>query len=316
MKRVLSVIFAIIISLSLFPARSLALGTITQSCMPGTDPERYVFLSHEPSQVFYFAAGTLDAVAVRVKSEIGATTDVHVRIINVTANVGRIVTQKTETVTDTAQWLLFDFSDQELQNGFYTIDIVQEAGGQAIWYLGPSDCYAAGAALYDNARHENEDFRFAVYTGSGGGAQPAAGDDNDAAAGDNDTAADDTSQANDDTSVSQPAGTGTTGTSGGTTGSTDTNNPTGSIAKSGRTGTGVAYGVTESTLANMPSADEILKMTREAREEDKAFNKSLLGYLGTRIGIVLLFFVVLIVLTILAIWLILRHKKKKELEAT
>lgn len=308
----LFVMLSVWLAVAMFlPHSALALGTITQECQPGTDPERYVFLSHEPNQVFYFAAGTLDAVAIRVKSEIGATTDFHMRVINVTANVGRIVVQKTETATDTAQWLLFDFNDEELQNGFYSIDVVQEAGGEGIWYLGPTDCYEGGAASYDNARHEHEDFRFAVYTSNGSGAQPAAGDDG---------AADD--NADDGSSASQPDGAGVNQPSGdsGSTGSTAANNtgdnPQGNIASNGRTGTGVAYGVNSTVLKDMPSEEDILKMTREAREEDKAFNRGLLSYLGVRIGLVLLFFLILIVLAVLALWLVLRRKKNSSQQET
>ena len=165
--------------------------------------------------------------------------------------------------------------------------------------------------MYDGASHENEDFRFAVYTGSSVPAEPAAGNNGGNNAGGN---------------ANQPGNAGSTQPSGntGSTGDTNTDanatgddgaNPQGTmIASSGRTSTGVAFGVTKTTLQDMPSTEDILKMTAEARAEDTAFNKSLLGYLGTRIGIVLLFFLFLIILTIFGIWLILRHNKKKELE--
>ncbi|HLC38844.1 MAG TPA: fibronectin type III domain-containing protein [Patescibacteria group bacterium] len=145
--------------------RVQALASLDQVCSNGVAGNPDVsFLSHEPAQIFVPTKHTLDAISVYLKTEIGGTSRVRAQVLNATTSPGQIITDKTQEVTSTASWVIFDFPDVSMPTGMYAIILSDmDLNGHTVWYHGESACYARGYAAINNIPDLNFDFGFAVY---------------------------------------------------------------------------------------------------------------------------------------------------------
>jgi len=81
-------------------------------------------LSHEPGQVFVPTKNTLDAASVYVKTDVGQTAQVKAEIIGNTGSAVQTIASKTQTVSNTQSWVLFDFPDVAMPTGIYALTLV------------------------------------------------------------------------------------------------------------------------------------------------------------------------------------------------
>lgn len=292
MKRIFLFLMAVS-AVGFISGKAYALGEIVQSCVPGTTNDPSVEIGSGATQVFYLDAATLDAITVRVQTTDGGSSRVHMQVSDVTSpGRNRVIAQKTEDVSANASWVVFDLGDVELPNGFYAVKLISEVGHRSVWFLGPTNCYSGGFAIYGGEDHQDADFRFAVYIGgsdssdganpppANNGSQPGSGLQN----GTSDKIFSDASVSSGD----YPAGVSSSNVR--------------TIAKRNSVQT-----------VDRPTVDEILAMVKQSNEEDKEWERaafrSLLWWLVLIIGGGVLFILILT----LVIWLVLRSRNKKTL---
>ena len=140
-----------------------AVSDIDQSCSLIPTTPAYTFLSHEPGQIFVPTKNTLDAVSVRVKAEIGQTAQVKAEVIGDTGSTTQTIASKTQTITNTEAWVIFDFPDVAMPTGYYVLTLADaDANSHAVWFHGLANCYERGYAVHDNQAYLDLDYRFAV----------------------------------------------------------------------------------------------------------------------------------------------------------
>lgn len=173
--------YLLVLIAALIPIKAMALSDIDGSCSQlGTD---YSFIGsgHEIYQIFVPETGILDAVSVRVKTEIGNSSTLLVEVYDATNSPVRKIAEGTKTIGTEIEWAHIDFDDVETPLGMYAIKaktIDQNAHG--IWYYSGNNCYDRGYAVLDDQARVDLDMNFATYgynSSSGSNPAPAANND-------------------------------------------------------------------------------------------------------------------------------------------
>lgn len=153
------------------PQKVLALADIDQTCQYGTTPAQYVWMSHEPIQVFVPVKGGIDAVGLYLSPEIG--TDIPVKVEIIREGTG-VISSATQTIPNYPAWVTFDLPNAYTPLGMYGIKVYDaDPNKKAVWHYGNGDCYDRGFAVWDNTGHLEADFRFATYGYDVGGNTPS-----------------------------------------------------------------------------------------------------------------------------------------------
>ena len=152
------------------PQKAFALADIDQTCQYGTTPAQYVWMSHEPIQVFVPIKGGIDAVGLYLSPGVG--TDVPVKVEIVREGYG-VISSATQTIPNNPAWVTFDLPNAYTPLGMYGIKVYDaDPNKKAVWHYGNGDCYDRGFAVWDNTGHLEADFRFATYGYDVGGNTP------------------------------------------------------------------------------------------------------------------------------------------------
>lgn len=171
----------------LIPTNSYALAPIDQVCSTGVASSNlYSFIgsNHMVYQAFIPTKNTLDAVGVRVKSEIGATSTVKMEIMDFLTPPFSTIASMTKTIGSTEEWVTFDFPDVPMPRSGYVIFLKNVSQNEhAIWRQNNGTCDPRGFAIEEGIPNMSRDFGFAVYAydsggsngnNSGNGSQPPA----------------------------------------------------------------------------------------------------------------------------------------------
>lgn len=128
-------------------------------------------------QAFVPTKNTLDAVGVRVKSEIGATSTVKMDIIDFLSPPYPTIATMTKTIGSTEEWVTFDFPDVAMPRSGYIILLKNvNQNEHAIWRQNNGNCDPVGYSGDGDTADMSRDFGYAVYAydsgNSGSGSQP------------------------------------------------------------------------------------------------------------------------------------------------
>ncbi len=145
--------------------RAVALSDIDQVCSTGiAGSTEYSFIgTRDGNQVFVPTKNTLDAISVRIKTEIGNNAQVTAKVVKGSTAPGQIIAQKTQTITNNEEWVIFDFDDVPMELDQYAIVLRSAEPNHAVWKMKGGDCYARGYAVDGDTVLLDKDYGFAVY---------------------------------------------------------------------------------------------------------------------------------------------------------
>jgi hypothetical protein len=126
--------------------------------------QAFIGSNHMMYQAFVPTKNTLDAVGVRVKSEIGATSTVKMEIMDFMNPPYPVIASATKTIGNTEEWVTFDFPDVAMPLSGYVIFLKNVSQNEhAIWKQNNGSCDPRGYAIEDDMPNLSRDFGFAVY---------------------------------------------------------------------------------------------------------------------------------------------------------
>jgi len=157
----------------LVPASSYALAPVDQVCstgVAGSNLYSFIGSNHQAYQAFVPTKNTLDAVAVRVKSEIGASSTIKMEIIDFLTPPYPTLASMTKTIGNTEEWVTFDFPDVSMPRSGYVVLLKNvNQNEHAIWRQNHGNCDPVGYSGDGETADMSRDFGYAVYAYDSGG---------------------------------------------------------------------------------------------------------------------------------------------------
>jgi len=304
MKTLTRILFgAFIISFLLIPSRSSALYPIDQECNTGVAGSNiYQFIgTRDGYQVFVPEKKMLDAVAVRVRTEIGESSRIKMEVLDVTRDPIRTLASMTLEVDRTEKWLLYDFEDVATPLGMYVIKLRNaDDTAHAIWKGRRGECYARGYAIDGETPDLDLDYGFATY-----GYDPAPAVAEPAPNDPGDPALDDSGTADDGTSGDQNTSSGDQGSSGVST--TDASPPNSSSSSGGKVTSKASASASPMTKEQ---AEKIARELQSQSDDSSPFDGILFFLAMAAVPIILI--VLLFFIGVGGLLLLIFYKRKKK----
>lgn len=302
-------LLALLVSFFAFSPKAFALSPVDQVCSTGAAGSiTYSFIgsNHEIYQIFVPSKNTLDAVSLRVRTEIGESSTISVQVYNVTNAPMQEIASLSQSVGQTEQWLTFDFDDVPMPLGVYVIKAKSiDEHAHAIWKTVENGCYERGYAVLDGEVDTALDFGFAVYAYDASESTPTPATQADNTEEDAQESSDQSNPSQDSPSQSNPEG-----DTGDDSVSSATNSSSGSVLGS------IPSSSVSSGDSDIITKEEAEKIVRELSEGDSSQESpNMLGFFLVQAIVPVILLSTLFLIFVVGMILLFARRRKKDLSA-